>query len=165
MVHDFADFPGMRFRKGPSEYREVLAEDENGTAVDGAMPGDHAVARHRFVSHIKVGTSVLDENVPLLKTVLVQQHTYAFSRGQLALGMLGVNTSLTSSLTRGFAAPFQFLENLSHQWFASVTGIRSNTSRAASRIGVPGPKNAATPSAESASRSALGTTPPNTTFT
>src|SRR5690606_7054282 len=44
LVHDLADLLGMRFRQRAAEYGEILAEDEDQAAVDGAVAGHHAVA-------------------------------------------------------------------------------------------------------------------------
>ena len=46
-VHDLADLLGVRLGQRAAEDREVLAEDEDEPAVDGAVAGDDAVAEER----------------------------------------------------------------------------------------------------------------------
>ena len=44
LVHDLADLLGMGLSQGAADHREILAEDEDLPAVDGAVAGDHPVA-------------------------------------------------------------------------------------------------------------------------
>ena len=57
----------MRFRKGAAEDREVLAEDEYQSTVDGAVTGHHAVAGNLLLVHVEIAAAVLDEHVPFLE--------------------------------------------------------------------------------------------------
>ena len=98
LVHYLADFFRVRLRQRAAEHGEILAINEHQAAVDGAITGDHAVAGNALVLHAKIGAAVLDEDVPLLKTVIVKQNLNALARGQFALGMLRLNTLLATAL-------------------------------------------------------------------
>ena len=64
-VHDLADLAGVGLRQGAAEDREVLREDEDQPAVDGAVAGDHAIAE--IVLAVRIGRrgAVRDERVEL----------------------------------------------------------------------------------------------------
>jgi hypothetical protein len=50
---------------------------------------------------------VLDVHIELLEAALVEQHMEPFTRGQLALGVLGGNAFLAPTLARSGAAAFE----------------------------------------------------------
>ena len=64
------DLLGMGFRKRAAEDGEVLGEEEDGPAIDGAPAGDDAVAGDLVLLHAEIGRAVLDEHVELLEGVL-----------------------------------------------------------------------------------------------
>src|SRR3546814_3257293 len=53
-VHDLADLLGVALRKRTAEDGEILAEDEDQTAVDRARPGHHPVAGYLSLFHAEV---------------------------------------------------------------------------------------------------------------
>ena len=91
LVHDLADLLGVRFGERAAEHGEVLAENEDQAAVDRAVAGHHAVAGHLLLGHAEIGAAVLDEHVPFLEDALVEQELDALARGELALGVLGID--------------------------------------------------------------------------
>jgi hypothetical protein len=52
---------------------------------------------------------MLDIGVELLERIFVEQHQQPLARGQLALGMLGIDTLLPASQSGGGAAAFHFV--------------------------------------------------------
>ncbi len=88
LVHDLADLLGMGLGERAAEHGEVLAEDEDQPAVDGAVAGDDAVAGDLLLVHAEVRAAVLDEHVPFLEAALVEQQLDALAGGELALGVL-----------------------------------------------------------------------------
>src|SRR4051794_41935357 len=81
----------MRLAERAAEDREILAEHKDQPAVDRAVAGDDAVARHLLLANAEIVTAVLDEHVPFLEGIGVEQHLDALARGQLALLMLGLD--------------------------------------------------------------------------
>ena len=73
LVHDLADLFRMGFGKRPAEYGEVLTENENQPTVHGAVAGDDAIAGDHVCIHVEIRAPVLDEHVPFLEAVLVEQ--------------------------------------------------------------------------------------------
>src|SRR5690606_11266512 len=83
-VLDLHDLLGMRLGERAAENGEVLGEDVDDAAVDGAPAGDDAVAGGLRLLHAEVGAAVLDEGIELLEGVLVHQELDALAGGQLA---------------------------------------------------------------------------------
>ena len=86
-----ADLFGMGFGQGSAEDGEILAVHEYGAAVDGAVAGDHAIAGNGPLVHAEFGAPVLDEHVPFLEGLGVEQQLEALARRQLALLVLGLD--------------------------------------------------------------------------
>jgi len=57
---------------------------------------------------------VLDKHVPLFKRALVEQHFEAFARGQLALGVLGVDTLLATAQAGCGALFLELFQDVMH---------------------------------------------------
>jgi hypothetical protein len=57
---------------------------------------------------------VLDEHVPLFEGTLVEQHFDVLARGELALGVLGVDALLPAALAGSGALALELFENLLH---------------------------------------------------
>src|SRR5439155_344949 len=72
----------------PAEDGEILAEHEDEAAVDRAVAGDDAIARHLLLADAEIVAAVLDEHVPFLEGIGVEQDLDALARGQLALVVL-----------------------------------------------------------------------------
>ena len=83
-IHHLADLLRVRARQRSAEHREVLREHAHGAAVDGAVPGDHAVAEDLLLLHAEVGAAMRDELVELDEAALVEQRRDALARGELA---------------------------------------------------------------------------------
>ena len=91
--------------EGSAEHREVLGEDAHGSTVDGAVSGDHTVAVGAFLLQAEVVGAMSRKPVELLEGALVEESLDALHCGELALGVLLVDGSL--SATSGFGAPPQ----------------------------------------------------------
>ena len=105
VIHDLADLLGVRLGERAAEDREILAEDEHHPAVDRAVAGDHAVARHGLLVHAEVVAAVPLEHVPFLERIGVEQELDALAGGELALGVLRVD-ALLAAPQAGSAARF-----------------------------------------------------------
>jgi hypothetical protein len=55
---------------------------------------------------------MLDEHVELLERVLVEQHSDALARRQLALGVLSGDAARSAALTRLLASAFEFVKDM-----------------------------------------------------
>src|SRR5262249_54975140 len=98
-----------------AEDREVLAEDEHQPAIDRAMTGDHAVAGDALLAHAEVVGAVLDEHVPLLEGVGIEQQVDALARRQFALGVLRLDPAHAAPLPRGARLPLALPQDLLHR--------------------------------------------------
>ena len=107
-VHDLADLLRMAFGQRAAEHGKVLAEHEHQPTVDRARSGDHAVAGDDLILHAEIGAVMLDIHVEFLEAAGIEQHVEPFARGQLALGVLGVDALLAAPQPRGGAATLQF---------------------------------------------------------
>ena len=87
---------------------KVLAEYVDEAAVDRAGAGDDAVARNLLFLHPEIDAVMLDIGIELLERTLVEQNIEPFARGELALGMLRVDTLLPAPEGSGGAATFHF---------------------------------------------------------
>src|SRR5690606_25472114 len=77
-----------------AEHGEVLGEHAHRPAVDGAVPGDHAIAEDPLVLHPEIGAPGGDELGELDEAPLVPQGGDALPGGQLAGRMLPGNPRL-----------------------------------------------------------------------
>src|SRR5690606_27184067 len=108
------DLLGVRLGQRAAEHREVLAEDEHQSAVDGAVAGNHAVAGHAVFGHSEIVAAVLDEDVPFLEAAVVEQDVDALAGGQLALGVLGRDALLAAAQLGARAPLLEFFYDLVH---------------------------------------------------
>ncbi len=113
-VLDLHDLLGVRLGERAAEDGEVLGEDADDAAVDGAPAGDDAVARRLLLLHAELGAAVLDEGVELLEGVLVHQKLDALAGGELAALVLGVDAHLTAAKGRVVAPPLELLDDFLH---------------------------------------------------
>jgi len=97
----------MRFRQGAAEHGEILREDEDQTAVDGAVAGDDAVAGDLLLVHAEIGAAMLDKHIPFFERARVEQQFDPLTSRQLALGMLTFNPPLTTTGPRRSAHLFE----------------------------------------------------------
>jgi hypothetical protein len=87
----------MGFRQRTAEHGEILAEDIDLAAVDGAPAGNDAVARHLLLRHAEIGGAVGDVHVVFFEGAFIEQHVDALARRQLALAMLGIDALLAAA--------------------------------------------------------------------
>ncbi len=76
---------------------EILGEDVDQTALDGAPTGDHAVAQELFLFDAKAHGAMGDEHIQFAERARVQKQLQALAGGQLALGMLSINAPLSTT--------------------------------------------------------------------
>src|SRR5690606_16021243 len=89
-THDLDDLLGVRLGERAAEDREVLAEDEDQPALDGAVAGDDSVAEDLLVLEAEADGAVGDEAVQLDEAALVQEEVQPLAGGELAAGVLGL---------------------------------------------------------------------------
>ena len=65
--------------------------------------------------HAEIGGAVLDEHVELLERALVEEDLDALARGQLALGVLGLDARLAAAQAGDLAAALEFLQHVLHR--------------------------------------------------
>jgi hypothetical protein len=104
----------MGFRQRAAEHGEVLAEDEDQPPVDGAVAGHDAVARHLLVLHAELAAAMLDEHVPFLEGIGIEQQLDALARRKTPLGVLGIDPALAAAGARGGALFRQLLQDILH---------------------------------------------------
>ena len=97
VIHDLTDLLGVSFRQRAAEHGEVLTEHEHQTAIDGAVTGHHAVTRNGLRAHAEIVAAMLHEHIPFLERTFVEEQLDALTRGQLAFGMLSLNTLGTAA--------------------------------------------------------------------
>ena len=88
VVHDLDDLLAVDLAERPAEHGEVLAEHADRAAVDGAVPGDHAVPVRPGGLDAEVVRPVPGQLVELGERARVEQHADPLPRGLLALGVL-----------------------------------------------------------------------------
>src|SRR6185437_15953818 len=97
-----------------AEHGEVLAEGEDEAAVDGAVADDDAVARHLLLGHVEIVAPMLDEHVPLLEGVGIEQQHEALPRAELALGVLRLDAPRAAPRARRLALLLKPPKNFLH---------------------------------------------------
>src|SRR5207245_9315564 len=86
-VHELGHLLREVARGAAAEDGEVLREDEDQAAVDGAVAGDHAVAVDLPLGHAEVEAAVGLEAVELDEAPRVEELVDAVARSALALGV------------------------------------------------------------------------------
>src|ERR1043166_7623924 len=109
-VHDFANFFGVRLRKGTAKYCEVLGEDEDLATVDQAVSGHDAVPRIDLFVQTKITGPMLDQFVELLKCFVVEQKLDPFTRGHLAGRVLFLDARGATALLGLFLSRQKLIE-------------------------------------------------------
>ncbi len=107
------DLLRVRLRQRAAEHGEVLGEQIDRAAVDGAPAGDDAVAGDLLRLHAELGGAVLDEHVELLERALVEQQLDAFARGQLAALVLRLDALVAAAEPAPRARRFSSLSRMS----------------------------------------------------
>src|SRR6185437_4180794 len=114
-VLHLADLLGVRFGQRAAEDGEVLREDIDHAAVDGAPAGDHAIACDAVLLRAEIGVAMFDEHVELLERAGIEEEFEALARGELAAGVLGVDALLATAELGGGAAFFEFDKDIFHR--------------------------------------------------
>ena len=96
-VHHLDDLRGVGLRERPAEHREVLREGVDRPAVDPAVAGHDAVARHDLVRHAEIAAPVRDQLVDFLERAGVEQQIDALARRQLAGVVMTAKTLLAAA--------------------------------------------------------------------
>ena len=104
----------MGLRQRAAEDGEVLGEDVDRPAVDGAPAGHHAVAGDLLVGHAEVGGAVLDIHAVFLERAVVEEHLDPLARGELAERMLGLDPRRAAAEARPRPPLFQFFKDFLH---------------------------------------------------
>ena len=102
------DLFGMRLRQRAAEHREILGEQKDRAAVDGAPAGDDAVAGDLLLLHAEIGGAMLDEHVELLERAFIEKNLDTLARGQLAALVLRVDAGLAAAHAGILAPPLEF---------------------------------------------------------
>ena len=114
LIHDLADLLGMRLAERAAKNREILAEDKDQPAVHRAVAGDNAVARDLVGVDAEIMRSVLDEHVPFLEGIGVEQDFEPLACSELAAAVLGVDASGPAARARRRPLFFEPAENVVH---------------------------------------------------
>ena len=113
-VLDLGDLPGVRLAERAAEHREVLGENIDDAAVDGAPAGDHAVAGDLGLLHAELGAAVFDVHVELLERVVVHEQADALACRELAPLVLGIDAHLPAAQARFRPPPLEFFQHVLH---------------------------------------------------
>ena len=100
----------MRLRQRAAEDGEVLAVDEDESAIDATGPGDDAVAQVTLVIKTEVARAMRNERVELGEAVLVEQQIKTLARRQLAARVLLLEPLRSPALPRLVAQRTQAVE-------------------------------------------------------
>ena len=112
VIHDLHDLLGERSRERAAEDGEVLGEDEDQPAIDGAAAGDHAIARDLVLAHAEVLALVDHEAIGLAKGPRVDQQLDALARGELAGLVLALDALGSAPLQRALVQLVELLDFL-----------------------------------------------------
>ena len=112
-LHQLGDFAAEHLTDRAAEDRLIVGEHPDRSAVDGAVPGDHAVAEER------VGiTGGAGHRTDLQKAAGIEQFVHAGpGAGDAALVTLG-----RRGLTAGFLGQFEFLAQFGQQFGGGPVG-------------------------------------------
>jgi hypothetical protein len=99
-VEDLDDLLAVDLAETAPEHGDVLGEDGDRPAVDGAVPGDDAVAERALLLHPEVRGPVAGELVELGERALVQQRLEPLAGRHLARGVLPLDRPFGSCVRR-----------------------------------------------------------------
>src|SRR5262249_13866817 len=127
LVHDFADLLGMRLGERAAEDGEILAEDEDEAAIDGAVAGDDAIARDLLLGHAEIRRATLDKPTPFPEAASVEHQLDALARGELALGVLRLDPPLAAAASCRRPLLVELPEDLLHRPGAPLAASAKET--------------------------------------
>ncbi len=113
-VHHLADFLRVALRQRSAEHGEILGEDIDEAAVDGARSGDDSVARDLLRLHSEVSAIVLDEHVIFFEASRIEQDGQPLACGEPTLGMLRCNALFAAAELRKLTPFLQFFDRRGH---------------------------------------------------
>ena len=104
----------MHLGQRTTEHGEILREDIDRAAVDGAITCDDPIAQELLAFEPELVAAMGDEHAYLLKAAFVQQEMQAFAGGHLALGVLRVDAFLTTAQLGKVLFLLQFVQLVFH---------------------------------------------------
>src|SRR5439155_10801522 len=113
-VHDLVDLLGEHLTQGSAEHGEVLGEDEDLAAVDGAPAGDDAVGVGPLGEPAEPGP-VTSEQVELDEAAVVEQVLGPLAGGHLAPLVLALDGALGPGVVRLFLALVEIVQALAER--------------------------------------------------
>ncbi len=137
LVHDLADLLGVRLAERAAEHGEILAEHKDQLAVDRAVAGDDAVARDLLLAHAEILAAVLDEHVPFLEGVGVEQDFERSRAVSLPLACCASIRRLPAAGARRRALFVEPAENVGHRPQLSNRHYRQAQGAAAALFALP----------------------------
>lgn len=78
------------------------------------MASDDTITGNAVFGHAEINTIMFDKHVPFFEGAFVKQHIKAFTRGELSLGVLIINTALATTHGSFGALRFEFGDNILH---------------------------------------------------
>jgi len=120
--------------EGPPEHGEVLAEDVDEPAMNGAVPRHHAITEELLVFQPEACGPVGDEPVELYEGVGIEQEVEALPGRELSALVLGGHPPFSPALLALESEGSELLELLVHRHRARMRGGKS--SRVAEAPGV-----------------------------
>ena len=124
-VHDLVDLLGEDLAEGAAEDGEVLAEDADPPAVDGAEAGDDTVGVGPVLLEAHAVGPVAGEHVELLERALVEQVLDPLPGRHLALGVLALDGAGRAGVQGLLLAGLQLGQALRHRVFHGRRGYPS----------------------------------------
>ena len=104
----------MGFRERAAEHGEILGEDVDHPAIDGAPAGDDAVAREFVLLHAEIDAAVLDIHVELLEGAVVEEELKPLPGRELAALVLRLDAPLTAAVAGPGPANFKLFQDFLH---------------------------------------------------
>ncbi len=132
VIHQLDDLLAVHLAQRAAEHGEVLAEHADRAAVDGAVPGDHAVAVGPVGVDAERGGPVPGQFVELGERGRVEQPLDPLPGGHLALGVLALHRPRRAGVNRLVPAALQVGD-------LAGRGVRGSVVARGVRPGLPGP--------------------------
>ena len=104
----------MSFRERTAKNSKILTEHKDNPAIYRAVTCHHTITGDFLVCHTKVGTTMLDESIPLFETAFVEKQVDSLPGGEFATAMLNLDSALTAAKQGSLTFLFQLLNNLFH---------------------------------------------------
>ena len=135
VVHQFDDLLAVDLAQRATEDGEVLAEHADGAAVDGAVPGDDAVAVGPVRGDPEIGGPMPGELVEFGERAGIEQPLHPLPGGHLALGVLVFHRPRRAGVDRLVPAALQVGDLAGRGVRGRVLGRRAIVVRGSSLLG------------------------------